>query len=91
MATDHTRFVGPTPSRITRVVDSLRARALVTKDGVPAGARGNIAVLNGVDLAAMHSAAPHGRRVLDHVPAEAVPALADALHRVTAALITPAR
>ncbi|MEU1625356.1 MarR family winged helix-turn-helix transcriptional regulator [Streptomyces sp. NPDC020096] len=86
--------VGLTPSRITRVVDGLCTRALATKERDPADARGNVAALTATGLTALHAAEPHHlasarRRVLDHVPADAVPALADALHRITTALINP--
>ncbi|WP_199443166.1 MarR family winged helix-turn-helix transcriptional regulator [Umezawaea beigongshangensis] len=83
---------GLTASRMTRVVNGLRARSLVDKERDRSDARGNVAVLTGEGLARMRAAEPQHltsahRRVLDHVPAEAIPVLADALRRITATLV----
>lgn len=51
-------LMGLTPSRITRVVDGLRTRDLVTKGRDPADARGTITTLTSTGLTAMREAHP---------------------------------
>jgi len=75
------------PSRITRVVDELRGRGLVRKAPHASDGRGAVAVLTDDGLAAARAAQPQHRasarrRVLDHVPADQLAALAEALDRV---------
>ena len=87
---------GLTPSRITRVVDALRAHGLVDKERHGADARGNVAVLTADGLARLEAAQPAHlaiarRRVLEHVPADLVPALAAALKTITDATSGPLR
>lgn len=75
---------GLTPSRITRVVDGLGKHGLVRKERHGQDARGSEAVLTDAGLRTMEAAQPAHlasarRRVLDRVPAEQVPALAETL------------
>jgi len=87
---------GLTPSRITRVVDALRAHGLVDKERHGADARGNVAVLTDDGLARLEAAQPAHlaiarRRVLEHVPPDLVPVLAAALKTITDATTGPLR
>ena len=87
---------GLTPSRITRVVDALRAHGLVDKERHGADARGNVAVLTADGLARLEAAQPAHlaiarRRVLEHVPPDLVPVLAAALKTITDATSGPLR
>ncbi|MCS7484799.1 MarR family winged helix-turn-helix transcriptional regulator [Umezawaea endophytica] len=85
---------GLTPSRITRVVDALRAHGLVDKERHGADARGNVAVLTEAGRTRLDAAQPAHlaiarRRVLDHVPPELVPVVANLLEVITAATTDP--
>ncbi|MEV7090832.1 MarR family winged helix-turn-helix transcriptional regulator [Streptomyces sp. NPDC093085] len=84
-------LMGLTPSRITRVVDGLRSRDLVTKDRDPADFRGIVTTLTGAGLAAMEKAHPHHRasarrRILDHIPADELPLLYNTIRQINAVL-----
>ncbi|HEX6344521.1 MarR family winged helix-turn-helix transcriptional regulator [Umezawaea sp.] len=86
--------IGLTPSRVTRVVDALRAHGLVDKERHGADARGNVAVLTEAGRARLASAAPAHlaiarRRVLDHVPPDLVPVVAKLLVVITDATTGP--
>ncbi|MTD55801.1 MarR family winged helix-turn-helix transcriptional regulator [Amycolatopsis pithecellobii] len=86
---------GLTPSRITRVVDTLRAHGLVTKERHDTDARGTIAVLTAAGRERFKTADPAylaiaRRRILDHIPADALPVVADVLRDLTEATIAPA-
>ncbi|MFE7774596.1 MarR family winged helix-turn-helix transcriptional regulator [Streptomyces sp. NPDC057445] len=85
---------GLTPSRITRVVDTLRSHGMVSKERHGSDARGNVAVLTDAGDRRVKAAQPAHlasarRRVLDHIPADLVPALADVLKHLTDATIAP--
>jgi DNA-binding MarR family transcriptional regulator len=85
--------VGLTPSRITRVVDGLRTRGLVTKERDPDDARSNIASLTAEGRTAADEAKPHyvasvRQRVLAHIRPEVVPATLEAISRATEALLS---
>lgn len=85
---------GLTPSRISRVVDALRTHGLVSKERHGSDARGNVAVLTDAGLDRLNAAQPTHlksarRRVLDHVPPELVPVVADVLKALTEATISP--
>ncbi|WP_329557388.1 MarR family winged helix-turn-helix transcriptional regulator [Streptomyces sp. NBC_00696] len=84
-------LMGLTPSRITRVVDSLRTRDLVAKNRDPDNFRGIITTLTTTGLTAMNEAHPHHRasvrrRVLDHLQADDLPGLTAAIRGINAAL-----
>ncbi|MFJ5222566.1 MarR family winged helix-turn-helix transcriptional regulator [Streptomyces sp. NPDC088400] len=75
---------GLTPSRITRVIDGLSRRDMVRKERHGLDARGSEAVLTDTGLRAMHEAQPAHlasarRRVLDHIPADLLPGIAETL------------
>ena len=79
------------PSRITRLVDDLSARRLVTKRPSAADGRGNVTRLTPVGLAKLRSAYPEHlasvrRRVFDHIDARAVKGAAQALAGLAAQL-----
>ncbi|MFI1761446.1 MarR family winged helix-turn-helix transcriptional regulator [Streptomyces sp. NPDC020800] len=85
---------GLTPPRITRIVDTLRAHDLVTKERHGADARGNVAALTDSGTRRLEAAQPAHltsarRRVLDHIPADLVPTLANALATLTEATLLP--
>jgi DNA-binding MarR family transcriptional regulator len=74
-------------SRITRIVDDLGTRGLVRKERHAADGRGAVAVLTEEGLGRQQDAAPchlasARRRVLDHVPPEALSALTRVLQQV---------
>ena len=78
---------GLSASRITRAVDGMRSRGLVRKERHAADGRGAVAVLTEDGLRAGQTARPYHvasarRRVLDHVPPDAVGALGEVLRRV---------
>ena len=80
------------PSRITRVVDDLRRRGLVRRAPHASDARGAVAVLTADGLASVRAAQPQHvasarRRVLDHVPAGQVAALAAVLDQVASSTV----
>ncbi|MGW3108491.1 MarR family winged helix-turn-helix transcriptional regulator [Streptomyces sp. NPDC001100] len=84
-------LMGLTPSRITRVVDGLRSRGLVTKDRDPADFRGIVATLTALGHTAMEEAHPHHRasarrRVLDHLSVDELSLLTSAIRHLNAAL-----
>ncbi len=86
--------IGLTPSRITRVVDALRAHGLVDKERHGADARGNLAVLTDAGHDRLKAAQPAHlriarRRVLEHVPADLVSVVAQALKTITDATTGP--
>ena len=85
---------GLTPSRITRVVDTLRTHGLVTKERHGPDARGNITVLTSSGLDRLQAAQPAHvasarRRVLDNIPADLVPTVANVLAALTEATLSP--
>ncbi|CAJ61244.1 MULTISPECIES: MarR family winged helix-turn-helix transcriptional regulator [Frankia] len=85
--------VGLTPSRITRVVDGLRTRDLVTKGRDPGDARSNVAALTATGRIAAREAQPHyvasvRHRILTHIPPETMAATIEGISRVTDALLS---
>jgi DNA-binding MarR family transcriptional regulator len=75
---------GVTPPRITRIIDGLSRHDMVRKERHSLDARGSEAVLTDTGLQAMHAAQPAHlasarRRVLDHIPADLLPAIAATL------------
>ncbi|MCX5233780.1 MarR family transcriptional regulator [Streptomyces prunicolor] len=75
---------GVTPPRVTRIIDGLSRHDLVRKERHGQDARGSEAVLTDAGLRAMHAAQPSHlasarRRVLDHIPADLLPAIAATL------------
>ncbi|MFJ2196705.1 MarR family winged helix-turn-helix transcriptional regulator [Streptomyces violaceusniger] len=82
---------GLTPSRITRVVDGLSKHGLVHKERHGQDGRGNDAILTEAGLRAMQSAQPAHlasarTRVLDQIPPDLLPALAQTLATLTESL-----
>jgi DNA-binding MarR family transcriptional regulator len=82
---------GLTPSRISRLVDDLQSRDLVTKRPSPEDGRGNVATLSAQGLAKLKAAWPAHlasarRRTLDHIEPADLRRAAEALSRVAAAL-----
>ncbi|MBV1941228.1 MarR family transcriptional regulator [Streptomyces sp. BV286] len=78
---------GLTPSRITRIVDGLSRHDMVRKERHSQDARGSEAVLTDTGLHAMRAAQPAHlasarRRVLDHIPADLLPGIAETLARL---------
>jgi DNA-binding MarR family transcriptional regulator len=74
-------------SRMTRLVDDLQARSLVTKEVSSTDARGNVARLTPRGMATLKAAWPIHlesvrTRFLDHLDADAIPVIADALSSV---------
>ncbi|MFJ2173576.1 MarR family winged helix-turn-helix transcriptional regulator [Streptomyces sp. NPDC101062] len=75
---------GLTPSRITRIIDGLSRHDMVRKERHSLDARGSEAVLTDTGLHAMRAAQPAHlasarRRVLDHIPADLLPGIAETL------------
>ncbi|MEV6171522.1 MarR family winged helix-turn-helix transcriptional regulator [Streptomyces sp. NPDC051954] len=75
---------GVTPPRITRIIEGLSRHDLVRKERHGMDARGSEAVLTDAGLQAMHAAQPAHlasarRRVLDHIPADLLPGIAEIL------------
>jgi len=82
---------GLSPSRTTRVVDSLESRGLVTKRSSSEDRRSFLARLTPKGLTRLKSAWPTHlesarRRVFDHIDGTAVPQIAQALRGVAARL-----
>jgi DNA-binding MarR family transcriptional regulator len=78
---------GVTPPRITRIIEGLSRHDLVRKERHGLDARGSEAVLTDAGLRAMHAAQPAHlasarRRVLDHIPADLLPGIAETLARL---------
>lgn len=78
---------GVTPPRITRIIEGLSRHDLVRKERHGQDARGSEAVLTDAGLRAMHAAQPAHlasarRRVLDHIPADLLPGIAETLARL---------
>lgn len=78
-------------SRITRLVDDMQSRGLVTKRRCADDARGNVASLTPQGLARLKAAYPEHlrsarRRVLDHFDQDSLEAAAQALQKVAASL-----
>jgi DNA-binding MarR family transcriptional regulator len=78
-------------SRMTRLVDDLQSRGLVTKRASPEDARGNITKLTPVGLAKLKSAWPVHlasvrARVFDHIDPASIPDAAQALADIAATL-----
>ncbi|NJP99934.1 MarR family winged helix-turn-helix transcriptional regulator [Streptomyces zingiberis] len=82
---------GLTPSRITRVVDGLAKHGLARKERHGQDGRGNEAILTEAGLRTMRTAQPAHLasargRVLDHIPPDLVPSLAQILATLAASL-----
>jgi DNA-binding MarR family transcriptional regulator len=82
---------GLSASRMTRLVDDLGTRGLVTKRASSSDGRGNVAKLTPKGLAKLKSAWPAHltsarRRVLDHIDSGAIKAAAQTLSGVAAQL-----
>jgi DNA-binding MarR family transcriptional regulator len=83
-------------SRMTRIVDDLQDRGLVTKRTSAEDARGNVAKLSPAGLAKLKRAWPAHlasvrNRVFDHVDPDTVTTAAQALHEIAAQLETRRR
>ena len=89
--TDLAAATALSPSRITRVVDDLQSRGLVTKRRSADDARGKVASLTPQGFARLTAAYPEHlrsarRRVLDHIDPAALELAAKALDEVAARL-----
>jgi len=78
---------GVTPPRITRIIDGLARHDLVRKERHSLDARGSEAVLTDAGLQAMQAAQPAHlasarRQVLDHIPADLLPGIAETLAKI---------
>jgi DNA-binding MarR family transcriptional regulator len=85
--TELANAIGLSPSRITRLVDDLKGRGLVTKDRCTADGRGNVARLTDKGFARLEAAYPDHlssvrNRVLDHLSPALVRRLGPELARV---------
>jgi DNA-binding MarR family transcriptional regulator len=90
-ASDYTTIMHLSASRMTRLVDDLQSRGLVTKTASSSDARGNVARLTPRGMAKLKSAWPVHlasvrRRFLDCIDAAAVEKVAKALAEVSAHL-----
>ena len=92
---DLANATGLSASRMTRLVDDLQSRGLVTKTASPSDARGNVARLTPRGMAKLKAAWPVHlasvrRRFFDSIDAAALDAVGRALAEVAAHLEDPA-
>jgi DNA-binding MarR family transcriptional regulator len=85
--TDLASATGLSPSRMTRLVDDLQSRSLVTKTASPTDARGNVARLTPRGMAKLRAAWPVHlasvrSRFLDHMDTASIKLVAAALSDV---------